>query len=234
MNEGWRGPSSPKRSRKRLASLRSRPPSRCRALLPLLLCLLQSAAPCRAQQADGDGLYGRFDSDAVLSLGAGAGVSLGLEPVYAAELRARYLDSAGLVLAPEWNPAGDAAMALLAEIRPLFLARFATNRFTGMRWLDLTIDSVGFELGTWLGPLKSGLGAALALGGGIEFPLGLANSSARGLWLRLGARYVHASHTWIDSPDGGRHQAVFYALLLYRLGLDTGLAGWEPKRYVIP
>lgn len=202
--------------------------------MTLLLLAFGTATPCAARDVDGDGLYGRFDSDLVLSLGAGAGTSLQLEAVYTAELRARYLDSAGLALAPEWNPAGDAAVAVLAEMRPFFLARFLGNKSVGNRWLDLTIDSLGLELGTWLGPLASGLGAALALGGGIDFPLGLARGSARGLWLRAGMRYVHASHTWADSPRGGRDQALVYACLFYRFGADTGLADWEPSRYVFP
>jgi hypothetical protein len=195
---------------------------------------LLPALPCAAQEAGGDGLYGRFDSDTVLSLGAGAGASLQLDPVYTAELRARYLDSAGLAMAPEWNPAGDAAIALLAEIRPLFLARFLGNSYIGNRWLDLTLDSLGLELGTWLGPFERGLGVALALGGGIELPLGLAEGSARGLWLRVGMRYVHASHTWMDSPAGGRGRALVFACLLYRTGVNAGLAGWEPRSYVFP
>jgi hypothetical protein len=204
------------------------------ASLALLLLLFGVAAPVAAQGADGDGLYGRFDSDGVLTLGAGAGANLHLEPIYLAELRARYLDSAGIAVAPEWNPEGDAAVALLLEVRPLFLARFLGNGSTGNRWLDLTIDSVGLEIGTWIGPLESGLGAALALGGGLELPLGLARSSARGLWLRVGIRYVHASHTWTASPGGNRDETVILACLLYRLGANTGLAGWEPARYVFP
>jgi hypothetical protein len=202
-------------------------------LAPLLL-LLAPPIPCAAQGADQDGLYGRFDSDLVLTLGAGAGSNLRLEPVNVAELRARYLDSAGMVVAPEWSPGGDAAVALLVEVRPLFLARFLGDASIGNRWLDLTIDSIGLELGTWLGPLADGLGAALAVGGGLEVPLGLAEGSARGVWLRVGARHVHASHTWADSPERGKDETVILGCLVYRLGANTGLAGWEPPGYVFP
>jgi hypothetical protein len=173
-------------------------------------------------------LYGRFDTDFVFSLGAGAGIDAALRPTYTAELRARYLDSAGMVVAPQWQPDGEAAVALLVEARPLFLARFLGNSYSGRRWTDLTIDSIGIELGASLGPLKAGLGAALAAGGGIDFPLKTGERSARGLWLRIGARYVHASKSWIDGPNRGRDELLVLACLYYRFGADAALAGWEP------
>jgi len=199
----------------------------------LLLWQPLAASKAAAEEADGDGLYGRFDADVVLSVGAGAGASLELDPVYTVDLRARYLDSAGMVVAPEWRPQGDSAVAVLGEIRPFFLGRFLSNRSSGRRWLDLTVDSIGIELGTWIGPLANGLGAALAVGSGVDFPLSTGRSSARGLWLRLGMRYVHASHTWTDSPSEGRGFATFVACLYYRFGIDAGLARREPPRYLV-
>jgi hypothetical protein len=202
------------------------------SLLALLSAFYGPTATGRAEPADGDGIYRRLDGDVILSAGVGGGFDTGLGAVYVADLRARYLDSAGWVVSPEWRPDGEGGVALAVDLRPIFLGKFLANRSLGRSWLDLTLDSLGFELGTWLGPLNRDLGAALLTGAGVDFPLG--GSGGRGVWLRLGGRYHHAFAADRAAPAGGREEALLMATLYYRAAADFGLAGWEPRRYTVP
>ncbi len=182
-----------------------------------------------AQSLSGDGAYGRLQGDTTVSAGLGAGVATAVQQVYCADFRARYLDSAGLVLSPEWRPEGEAGLATAVELRPLFLGRFLTNQYTGRSWVDLTLDSIGLELGTWIGPLSEHTGVALLAGAGIDMPLG--GDGQQGLWLRFGGRFYHALETDNAAPKGGRSEAIFAATLYYRATINLGLASWEPARY---
>jgi len=106
-----------------------------RALAALAaLALVSLAASARA---DDDGLYARLDGDLRLSLAVGAGARLpgsaaDAAPIGIVEMRARYLDSAGVFVASDTD---DARWRLMAgvELRPLFLARFLLNRESGGR-----------------------------------------------------------------------------------------------------
>src|SRR5688500_4406675 len=89
--------------------------ARMRATLGLVISLL---APGLAAADEGDGLYGRLDGDLTFSfaLSSGAVVDPGGEPTrlaYGTEMRLRYVDTAGLLVAGELHP-GGAERAVLA------------------------------------------------------------------------------------------------------------------------
>jgi hypothetical protein len=133
-----------------------------------------------------------------------------------------------VVVAPEIDTNGEPAIAVAVDIRPLFLGRFLTDNYTGRSWLDLTVDSIGLELGSWFGPLNQGAGIALVAGGGVDLPLDADGSS--GLWLRLGARWVYAHERDLVSPEGGKSKVVIALVLYFRSAADLGIADWESLR----
>ena len=97
-----------------------------------------------------DGSHGRFEGDVAVVVGAG--VTIGPRaPRGTLDLRLRYLSSAGVFATYEDGFGGSVprrALALGLEVRPLFLARWGTNRELGTRpRLDLVIDSIALELG---------------------------------------------------------------------------------------
>jgi hypothetical protein len=189
--------------------------------------LLGIGATGRAEPETGDGLYRRFAGDLTLSSGACAALTVTGDPKIALDLRARYLDSIGVLAAPEWALADQsAAVAVAIEIRPLFLARFLTNAYSGRAWVDLVVDSIGAELGTWLGPSDGHFGAAWLVGGGVEAPLN--SRGDRGFWLRLALRYLRASASDQAAPSGGKSEVSVLAALIYRTTAKLGLASWEP------
>ena len=193
-------------------------------LVGSLLCLLPRAA--RAQ--DGDGLYGRLDGDTVLSAGLGAGPTAGADVDFALalELRGRYLDAAGVVVATELRPGGTPRLVAAVELRPLFPARFLLGGASGVEVLDLTLESIGFELGAALLPEP-----ALAIGFGLSLPIVPPSVWGRGLWLRFGARHVRAGSGDQGGPDPPVADWVFLAVLTVRVQVDLGLSGREPPRF---
>ena len=188
-----------------------------RRLAPIVLLLL--ALPTTAgAQASGDGLYGRFDGDVFLSagLGGGAAVHEDLGGLLIAELRARYLETAGLLLATEWQAPREATGApgdtglrrdkgprwrLLTalEVRPLFPALFLTNNATGIEFIDLTLQSIGLELGLSLVPEEGAAELGLLTGFGLELPIVPPSTLADGIFLRLAAETRHQRQ---DEPPG--------------------------------
>ncbi len=200
----------------------------------LFAAMVASAQLSLAQSDQGDGAYGRLNRDTILSYGAGYGLGFDASHTFAADLRARYLDSAGLVVAPEIRANGEPAIAVAVEIRPLFLGKFLTGRYSGQSWLDLTVDSIGVEVGSWFGPLDKKTGAAFLVGTGVDVPLGADGSS--GLWLRLGARWIYAHERDLGSPEveGGTSKVLITAVLYFRSAVDLGIASWEPRRYTLP
>jgi hypothetical protein len=132
--------------------------------------------------------YGRIDGDMAFVVGAGAVVApRGVRPE--AELRVRYLDSAGVFLSYEDAPlVGSPAeprrcIAVGLELRPLFLLRWLRGLETEQARFDLWLDSIGLELGAlWLQPAGEGFGAraGVQLGLGTEVPI---TGAATGLWV---------------------------------------------------
>jgi hypothetical protein len=154
-------------------------------LLPALLLQVLSATPggtgepVTPPSATPDPTYGRVDGD--IGLVVGVGVAVGPQsPRASAELRVRYLETAGLFLTYEDGALfgnGAEPVRVLAgglELRPLFLGRWLTGRELGIARLDLALDSLGFELGGFLAQpqgatfgQRPGLQAGLA----IELPI---------------------------------------------------------------
>ena len=107
------------------------------------------------------------------------------------ELRVRYLESAGLFATYEdgsFAASGADPQRVLAggvELRPLFLGRWLKGHETQQPLVDLTLDSIGLELGaTVLQPAGASFGArsGLEVGLGLEFPL---VAAADGPWIGL-------------------------------------------------
>lgn len=205
-----------------------------RRITPLLLAVLVlSPLAATAARADlpADGLYGRFDGDLTLSIGAGAGLDASDgQAAFVGELRARYLDSAGLVLALEQG--APARLVAAADVRPLFPTRFLLNAWAGDAWTDLLLDSIGFELGAAIEALHSdGRGLALVVGAGLDVPLLLPGALADGLFLRLGGRWVHGAAQHVRGPAADASEWRLAVVLTLKGVVDLGLASREPPRY---
>ena len=116
-----------------------------------------------------DGAHGRVDGDMAVEIGAGGDFGP-RAPRAVFDLRFRYLSMAGVFGAYEW----ERALATGIELRPLFLAKWFTGRYSGNAYLDLALDSIGLELGAaFLQPngrhLESKPG--LQVGLGFEIPV---------------------------------------------------------------
>jgi len=124
-----------------------------------------------------DTSYGRLDGDSAIAVALGAAIDVrGVRG--AVDLRYRYLQSAGIfVTYEEGFGAGAEPVRLVVaglELRPLFLARFLQGKELGLPRLDLFLDSLALELGTFVGqPALGGFGdsAGLSFALGLEFPL---------------------------------------------------------------
>lgn len=152
----------------------------------------------RASTAPVDTSYGRVDGDLTAVVGAGAVLApRGLRAE--GELRLRYLESAGVFASYEDGPlVGSPAepgrvLATGIELRPLFFFRWLQGHETGRAHLDLTLDSIGLELGAFFSqPQGRGFGAqsGLQAGLGLEVPL---FADPTGPWIGL-----HGGVRWSD------------------------------------
>jgi len=157
-----------------------------------------------------DSSHGRFDGD--LAVAGAAAVTMGPRgPRAGADLRLRYLSTAGLFAAYEDGPlVGSSAeprraLALGIELRPLFLARWATGHELGAPRLDLLIDSLALELGAvFTQPEGARFGArpGLQAGLGLELPF-FARASGPFLALHGGVRWSDAALSGgpLESPS---------------------------------
>jgi hypothetical protein len=153
---------------------------------------------------DTDTSYGRIEGDISASVGVGA--TLGPRgPRAAADLRLRYLWTAGLFATYEDGPLFGStteprrAFATGIELRPLFLVRWLQGLETGNGYLDLTIDSLGLELGAvFMEPVGRPFGSrpGLQAGVGLQIPV---LPSATGPVLG-----VHGGARWSDGALAGR------------------------------
>lgn len=201
-----------------------------------------ASAQVRSARAHDDGVWGRFGSDLVFSVGADAGASLGDpavnarggdEPAFAldVELRLRVLDSAGIVLRPEWRPEGASRFGVALDVRPVFLTRFLFGGSTDDRYWDLFLDSIGVDLGIATLAPAGRVGFAWVLGLGLDVPLYVPEEVTGALALRLSARYSAASARDAWSPGVGLDEWTIAAGLLVRFHANVGIASWEPTRY---
>lgn len=137
------------------------------------------AIPVPGKRMGEDHTYGRLEGD--VTLVGGVGASFGpTAPRATAEVRARYLDTAGIFVAYEDGTLFKSAseprrlLAFGLELRPLFLARLAKGWELGSPWADLTLDSFGLEIGaTFAQPVGGSFGsrAGLQTGVGLEVPV---------------------------------------------------------------
>ncbi len=198
--------------------------------IPFVLVLSMSGV---ALAQDGDGAYGRLDHDMMFSIGLGGGAVVDgpSDAVLLAELRARYLDMVGLLVAPEWQVDAIGRLIVATEIRPLWPVRFLLNGFSGNEWLDLLLESVSVEVGAAILPLTDQVGVGLAIGLGLDVPILVPSIFAEGLMLHLGARHVRAGPSDQAGPSGGVSDWTFAASLVVKFGADLGIASSEPRRY---
>ncbi|AKF09182.1 hypothetical protein [Sandaracinus amylolyticus] len=205
--------------------------------LPSLIALACLLAPAIARADEGDTVYGRLSGDLVLSAGIGGGMVVNdrvgpeITGTTTIELRARLLDSGGLVIAPEWRPEGDDRVIVGVDVRPLFLLRFLMNMQSGDAWLDLFVDSIGIDLGVAIGPFDDDVGVATALGLGVDVPLFLPDGVLGGVFFRVATRWVGALSTDQLAPTGGTNDLVVLGVLTVRGVADLGLGGWAPPTY---
>jgi hypothetical protein len=176
--------------------------SRLRAALPAI-----AAAGLLVRQASAaggpDASYGRAVGDVTLVAGAGV-VAAAQGPRAEAELRLRYLETAGVFASYEDGPLlGSAAEPLRVfaaglEVRPLFLGRWLDGHETSGARLDLLVDSIGIELGAAFQQPSGGAFSsrpAAQVGLAIELPI---FASATGPWIGL-----HGGMRWSDAALAG-------------------------------
>ncbi|HLV66160.1 MAG TPA: hypothetical protein VKY73_10120 [Polyangiaceae bacterium] len=142
-----------------------------------------------------DGVYGRFQGDLFVTLGAG--VDLGGGARVGGIARALFFHSAGLALGYA-TALGDADVERLGfvgiELRPLFLPRFALNLETNGPLVDLTLDSVAIGVGAFFAEEQ---GDASRTRAGVEATLGFGVplfAEARGPWLEARSALRPALH----------------------------------------
>jgi hypothetical protein len=202
--------------------------------IPIAVLLLSLSSDAAAQE--GDGAYGRLDHDVIFSVGVGGGfvVDGPSDGMLLAEVRARYLDMVGVLVAPEWQVDAIGRLIVAVEMRPLWPARFLLNGFSGNEWLDLFLESVSVELGAAILPLTDQVGAGLAIGLGLDVPILVPSIFADGLMLHLGARHVRAGPSDQAAPvTGGVSDWTFAASLVVKFGADLGIAAREMPRYTV-
>lgn len=140
------------------------------ALFAFCACMMHA----NAYAADKvDSTDGRIDGDMAVALGAGA--TFGPRaPRGAVDLRLRYLWTVGAFVTYEDGFGASAepkrALATGLELRPLFIARWFNGLEWGKPYADLTLDSLGLELGALFEePQGASFGAHPGLQAGIGF-----------------------------------------------------------------
>jgi hypothetical protein len=176
--------------------------SRLLASSSIVLALSCAAGAAHASD-DFDASHGRIDGDISASAAIGATFGPG-GPRAAADLRLRYLWTAGVFATYEDGPLfGSAAeprraFATGIELRPIFLARWLQGLESGNAYLDLTLDSIGLELGAvFVEPQGRPFGSrpGLQAGIGLQIPV-LPHATGPVIGLHGGAR-------WSDSTLAG-------------------------------
>jgi hypothetical protein len=113
-------------------------------------------APARSAAAE-DGVYGRFDGDAMAAVEVGGSFAIADAAARGPGLTGRlgffFVQTLGVTVQYDdrLGSADAVARSLLGavEIRPLFLSRFTQGLQRGPARLDLFIDSFGLALGAW-------------------------------------------------------------------------------------
>ncbi len=188
----------------------------CGGAASALFALLGASHVAHADvREERDGSYGRFEGD--LGVAGAAAMTVGPRGARAgADVRLRYLSTAGIFGSFEdGSLVGSGseprrALAFGVELRPLFLARWATGLEIGSPRLDLLVDSLGLELGTvFMQPDGARFGgrAGFQLGLGVELPF-FASATGPFLGIHGGARWSDAALS--GGPlDGPSDRALF-------------------------
>jgi hypothetical protein len=164
----------------------------------VVACILHAYPAVAADKADTSD--GRIDGDLAVAVGAGATFGP-RDPRAAADLRFRYLWTVGAFATYEDGALVGAAsepkrvLATGLELRPLFIARWLNGLEWGKPYADLTLDSLGLELGAvFLQPQGGSFGGrpGLQAGLGIEIPI-LPHATGPLLGLHGGVRWSDAA-----------------------------------------
>jgi hypothetical protein len=144
------------------------------ALFAAVVCLV-APSPAHAADEEPDGVYGRFDGDLDVRLGAGASFAKG-GPSLSAFFSALYMSSVGVYAhyTDALSGAGPEVARSIAAglvVEPLFLGRFATDFEHGPSRFDLALDSFAIGLGAFWAEPRGGRFTAEP---GLEFSLGFA------------------------------------------------------------
>ena len=182
-----------------------------------------------AQDQEGDGAYGRFDSDATLASGIGVGLAAD-GAVLTGELSLRYLDAVGPAVALVGGLSGDSFLLTSLELRPLFPARFLLDGMFGSERWDLLVDSLTVELGAASALRGSRPGVALVVGLHLGIPLFTAAPFGRGVYLQLGIRHLRSAAEDRASP-GAITLWIPTVSLIFAGPLQLGLVARETPRY---
>jgi hypothetical protein len=170
-----------------------------------------------------DGVYGRFDGDLELALGAG----LELDEAGsrgALRLALHYFSMLGLSsgFAERVRGAGsERVVSIGVDLRPAFIPRWTKDMQQGPGVLDLLIDSISLGVGAfWAQPGGGTLGDArgFELSGGLGAPL---FGRASGPWLE-----ARALGRWPEqhASSSGRGEAVALFVLSWHAFASTPLA----------
>lgn len=201
----------------------------------LVLCaelITSRASHARAETPyEGDGIHGRLDGDVVLSAAIGTGAAFFGDGVWVGtlELRARYLDSAGVFVAPEVRLYADPRILIGVDFRPLFFARLFRGLSARHAWWDLVVDSIGIDLGVVLVPIGDHTGVGFVLGTGVDLPIAVDRGA--GLYLRLGTRWAHALLEDSNGPPESVSDLSVFVALGWRFAVDAAIAAAEPPRW---
>ena len=175
-----------------------------------------------ASTANADGVYGRFDGDLALALGAGAELEKSAGRALL-DASAHYYWMAG-VYAAYRDTLGTAPGKLSArrigsfgvDLRPLFIPRWSFNWQSGPARLDLFLDSISLSAGAFFAdepPRKRASRRGFETGIGAGVPLA---AYAAGPWLSV--RYS------LRFPEAGATTGSVWLLLTWHLFLNTPLS----------
>jgi len=184
-----------------------------------LFALATTFIASTARALDGpDTAHGRIDGDGSASLALGTAFGP-RAPRAALDLRLRYLWTAGVFVTYEDGPLFGTrseprrALAGGIELRPLFLAKWLQGKETGNAYLDLTIDSLGLELGAvFLQPAFTSFGSkpGLQAGLGLQVPL-LPRATGPVMGLHGGARWSNSVLSGRDA-ESASDRSLFFLL----------------------
>lgn len=181
----------------------------------LALAIPFLASPARALDGP-DTSHGRIDGDVSASLALGAAFGP-RAPRAAFDLRLRYLWTAGVFATYEDGPLIGAtseprrAFAGGIELRPLFLAKWLQGKETGNAYVDLTIDSLGLELGAvFLQPMGTSFGSkpGLQAGLGVQIPI-FPRATGPVIGLHGGGRWSNAVLSGRDAENASDRSLFF-------------------------